>query len=70
MKILCLKEQVLALKDPFIIAMLQGVEVNRGKAFRLPPKVKLNRLHDLTMLRSVTSSNEIEGIKVEKVLED
>ena len=70
MKIICPKEQVLALKDPLIIAMLQGVEVNRGKTFRLPPKVKLNRLHDLTKRRSVTSSNEIEGIKVEKAREE
>ena len=46
--------------------MLQAVEVNRGKTFNLPTKIKLNRLHDLNKRRSVTSSNEIEGIKIQK----
>ena len=70
MKFLDLKGQVLKLNDPMIVSMLQAVEVNRGKAFHLPTKIKLNRLHDLTKRRSVTSSNEIEGIAVEKRREE
>ena len=70
MKFINLKEQVLKLNDPLIISMIQVVEVNRGKTFNLPPKIKLNRLHDLNKRRSVTSSNEIEGIKVEKYREN
>lgn len=66
MKFINLKEQVLNQNDPLIISMLQSVEVNRGKTFNLPTKVKLNRLHDLNKRRSVTSSNEIEGIKIAK----
>ena len=66
MKFINLKEQILKLNDPFIISMLQAVEVNRGKTFNLPKKIKLNRLHDLNKRRSVTSSNEIEGIKIDK----
>ena len=66
MKFINLKEQILKLNDPFIISMLQAVEVNRGKTFNLPKKIKLNRLHDLSKRRSVTSSNEIEGIKIDK----
>lgn len=46
--------------------MIQSVEMNRGKTYNLPKKIKLNRLHDLTKRRSVTSSNEIEGIKIDK----
>ena len=54
MKFINLKEQILKLNDPFIISMLQAVEVNRGKTFNLPKKIKLNRLHDLKKRRSVT----------------
>jgi len=70
MRFIDLKEQVSRLNDPLIISMLQAVEVNRGKAFNLPKKIKLNRLHDLNKRRSVTSSNEIEGIKVNKRREE
>ena len=70
MEIISLKEQVLKLNDPFIISMLQAVEVNRGKSFHLPSKMKLNRLHDLSKRRSVTSSNEIEGIMIKKSREE
>lgn len=66
MKFINLKEEVLKLNNPYIISMLQAVEVNRGKTFNLPTKIKLNRLHDLNKRRSVTSSNEIEGIKIQK----
>ena len=70
MKFINLKEQVLKLNDPLIISMLQNVEVNKGKTFKLPTRIKLNRLHDLNKRRSVTSSNEIEGIRIEKYRED
>ena len=70
MKFIDLKDQVLKLNDPLIISMLQAVEINRGRTFDLPKKIKLNRLHDLNKRRSVTSSNEIEGIKVDKQREE
>ena len=44
MKFINLKEEVLKLNNPYIISMLQAVEVNRGKTFNLPTKIKLNRL--------------------------
>ena len=49
--------------------MLQAIEFNKGKAFELPKKIKVNRLHDLSKRRSVTSSNEIEGITIRKTRE-
>ncbi len=70
MKFINLKEQILTLNKPSIINMLQAVEVNRGKTFTLPKRIKLNRLHDLNKRRSVTSSNEIEGIKISKSREE
>ena len=66
MKIINLKEQISTLNTPTIINMLQTVELNRGRTFSLPKKIKINRLHDLIKRRSVTSSNEIEGIRVAK----
>ncbi len=65
-----LKEQVLKLSTPSNIFVLQTLEVNKGKAFFLLQKVKLNRLHDINKRRSVTSSNEIEGIKIDKRREE
>ncbi len=70
MKILNLKETVLKLNTPSIISLLQSIEFNRGRVFTLPKKLKLNRLHDLNKRRSVTSSNEIEGIKIAKRREE
>lgn len=70
MKFINLKEQILKLNKPSIIAMLQAIEVNHGKTFTLPKKLKINRLHDLNKRRSVTSSNEIEGIKISKAREE
>lgn len=70
MKFINLKEQILKLNDPLIISMLQSVEINRGKTFNLPQRIKLNRLHDLNKRKSVTSSNEIEGIKINKQREE
>ena len=66
MKIFSLREQIAKTTSATIISMLQAVEMNRGKAFSLPKKFKVNRLHDLTKRRSVTSSNEIEGIRISK----
>lgn len=70
MKFISLKEQIIKLTNPTIARMLQAVEMNRGKAFSLPKKIKVNRLHDLNKRRSVTSSNEIEGIKIQKSREE
>ncbi len=70
MKFINLKEQISELNVPSIISMLQAVEFNRGKAFELPKKLKINRLHDLNKRRSVTSSNEIEGIKIKRAREN
>lgn len=70
MKFINLKEDIISLNTPSIINMLQAVEVNRGKTFFLPKKIKVNRLHDFNKRRSVTSSNEIEGIKIAKSREE
>ncbi len=70
MKFIALKEQISKLNVPAITSMLQAVEVNRGRTFSLPKKIKVNRLHDANRRRSVTSSNEIEGIKVKKMREE
>ncbi len=70
MRFIDLKEEVLKLSSPAIISMLQAIEMNRGKTYYLPKKLKLNRLHDLNKRRSVTSSNEIEGIKIKKSREE
>lgn len=66
MKIIALKENILKISSPSITSLLNAIELNRGKSFSLPKKIKLNRLHDLNRRRSVTSSNEIEGIKIKK----
>lgn len=70
MKFINLKEDISQLNTPSIALMLQAVELNRGKTFALPKKLKINRLHDLNKRRSVTSSNEIEGIKINRAREE
>ena len=70
MKFINLEAQISSLNTSSITVMLQAVELNRGKTFVLPKKLKLNRLHDLNKRRSVTSSNEIEGIKIQKIREE
>jgi len=70
MRFIDLDKQISSLNILSITAMLQAVELNRGKTFVLPKKLKLNRLHDLNKRRSVTSSNEIEGIKISKSREE
>lgn len=69
MKFINLEEEISKLNTPSIVAMLQAVELNRGKVFGFPKKLKINRLHDLSKRRSVTSSNEIEGIKIKEARE-
>lgn len=67
MKFFALKDHVLQLAgDPEILALISNVEFYRGRSFHLPNRVKLNRLHDLSKRRSVTSSNEIEGVTISK----
>ncbi|MCQ2795403.1 MAG: Fic family protein [Bacilli bacterium] len=67
MKIFNVKNQVIELsKNPSIIASLNLVEFYHGKTYKLPDKIKLNRLRDISKRRSVTSSNEIENIKISK----
>lgn len=71
MKFFDIQSQVLKLQtNPVILSMLNGVEFYRGRSFNLPKKVKLNRLHDLSKRRSVTSSNKIEGIQISKKQEE
>ncbi len=49
-----------------IVRLLSAIEFYRGKTFALPAKTKLNRLHERARRYSVTASNAIEGIKVDK----
>lgn len=71
MKIFALEEHTIKLSsDPGTVATLSSIEFNRGMSFNLPKKIKLNRLHDLSKRRSVTSSNEIEGVKINKSREE
>ena len=70
MKIFNLIEQVQHLSsNPSIVETLSAIEFYRGQSFNLPNKIKLNRLHDFSKRRSVTSSNEIEGVKISSVQE-
>lgn len=64
MKFFDLKEETLRSFTPAVMSLLRSIEENKGRLFDLPSKAKLNRLHDLSKRRSVTSSNAIEGIKV------
>lgn len=49
-----------------IVRLLSAIEFYRGKTFAVPTKTKLNRLHERARRYSVTASNAIEGIKVDK----
>ena len=70
MKVFNLIEQVQHLSsNPAIIETLTAIEFYRGQTYNLPNRIKLNRLHDISKRRSVTSSNEIEGVKVNSVQE-
>ena len=71
MKIFNLKDVVIALAGrPEILALISQIEFFRGRTFDLPKRIKLNRLHDLSKRRSVTSSNGIEGVVVSKAQEE
>ena len=70
MKIFRLKEQAKNLLTGDIVSLISSVEAKNGFVYALPKKKKLNRLHDLSKRRSVTSSNKIEGISVTKGREE
>ena len=70
MKIFSLKEQAKKLLTPEIVSLLSSIEKLNGHIYNLPNRKKLNRLHDLSKRRSVTSSNKIEGIVVSKKREE
>ena len=70
MKFFALKEQAKQLLTPEIVALLSSIEEKKGFVYSLPNKKKINRLHDLSKRRSVTSSNKIEGIQVSKKREE
>jgi Fic family protein len=70
MKYFSLKQQSKELLTPEIVSLLSSVEKLNGHIYNLPNRKKLNRLHDLSKRRSVTSSNKIEGIEVSKKREE
>ena len=70
MKFIDLKSAVESLiKEPEVVEALSKIEFYRGQTFNLPKRIKLNRLHDLSKRRTVTSSNEIEGVKINRTQE-
>ena len=71
MKFFNLKDNVITISgNPTVISLISNIEFYHGKKYTLPNRIKLNRLHDLSKRRSVTSSNEIEGVKINKKKED
>ena len=70
MKYISIKEQANVLLVPEILTLISSIEQKNGFAYSLPNKKKINRLHDLSKRRSVTSSNKIEGISVSKKREE
>ncbi|MDR0934995.1 MAG: Fic family protein [Erysipelotrichaceae bacterium] len=70
MKIFSLKEQAEAMLTNESSVLISLIERKNSLVFLLPKKNKLNRLHDLSKRRSVTSSNKIEGIEVTKKREE
>lgn len=60
------EKQVLSLYKTSIVNMLQAVELSRGRASVLPKMLDLDRLQKICLLKSVVSSNEIEGIRIKK----
>ena len=68
MKYFNLIEQTNRLTSNYTInETLSSIEFYRGMTYNLPKRIKLNRLHDLSIRRSVTSSNEIEGVNINKI---
>lgn len=70
MKYISLKEQAEKLLVPEILTLISSIQEKNGFAYSLPNKKKINRLHDLSKRRTVTSSNKIEGIQVSKKREE
>lgn len=64
MKLISLKEKVISLPNTQILNLIQEIELRKGRVFDLPKFKNINRLHDLSLRRSTTASNAIEGIKV------
>jgi len=64
MKDIDLKNELARYRLDDLLALLSQVEHYQGSLFAIPKKEKLNRLHDLSVRRSVTSSNTIEAISV------
>jgi len=64
MKDIDLKKELARYRLDDLLALLSQVEHYQGSLFAIPKKEKLNRLHDLSVRRSVTSSNTIEDISV------
>lgn len=70
MKIFNLLEQVNNMLNADSFALISAIEEKKGFVGSIPKRKKINRLHDLSKRRSVTSSNEIEGISVTKAREE
>ena len=70
MKYISLKEQAEKLLVPEILTLISSIQEKNGFAYSFPNKKKINRLHDLSKRRTVTSSNKIEGIQVSKKREE
>lgn len=64
------EKQIRSLYKPSIVNMLQAVELNRGKASALSKTLDLDKLHKISLLKNVASSNEIEGIRIKKRNDD
>ncbi|MBE5763111.1 MAG: Fic family protein [Clostridiales bacterium] len=70
MKIFDLEKQVTNMLSPDAMSFISLIEERKGFTASIPKRKKLNRLHDLSKRRSVTSSNKIEGISVTKAREE
>jgi len=66
MKIFNLREQISKCTNEETIALIQFIERNKGKSFSLPKHKYIKRLHIDAKRKSITSSNEIEGIRISK----
>lgn len=70
MKTFYLREQISKCTNELTLPLIQSIEINKGIVFNLPQHKHVNRLHDETKRRSVTSSNEIEGVKISRCREE
>ena len=60
------EQQAHSLYKPSIVNMLQAVELSRGRASVLSKKLDGDKLHKMSVRKSVISSNEIEGVRIKK----